>query len=435
VIPLASHLSSTVTLRREIESEQLSKLRSLLAVVAVSNPFYSSKLRNAGIRGEFSSLDEFFERMPLTGKQELIADQLASPPYGSNLTYPIEHYTRLTQTSSTSGKALRWLDTPESWDWMLDSWQRVYQAAGITAGERIFFAFSFGLFLGFWTAFDAAARLGCLRVPGGGMSSAARLGAMLDNAVTVLCCTPTYALRLAEVAAEERIDLAASKVRRIIVAGEAGGSIPAVRARIEASWPGARVVDHHGMTETGPVSYGCPARPGVLHVIESAFIAEVIDPESGRAVPPGGRGELVLTNLGRMGSPLLRYRTGDLVERSEDCRCECGSSEMALPGGILARADDMVVVRGVNVYPSAVEEILRADGVAEYRVEIDTGHPLPELRVLVEPSLECTDVAGMEKRLQAGLRTALGLRIAVTSVSRGELPRFEMKAQRWVRRI
>lgn len=268
------------------------------------------------------------------------------------------------------------------------------------------------------------------------MSSAARLGAILDNAATVLCCTPTYALRLAEVAGEERIDLTASKVRRIIVAGEAGGSIPAVRARIEAAWPGARVVDHHGMTETGPVSYGCPALPGVLHVIEPGFIAEVIDPDSGLPVPPGGRGELTLTNLGRVGSPLLRYRTGDLVERAPDAVCPCGSCEMALPGGILARADDMVVVRGLNVYPSAVEEVVRGcEGIAEYRVEIDTGHPLPELRILVEPSPECADVIGLEKRLQTSLRTALGLRIAVTRVSRGELPRFEMKAQRWIRRL
>src|SRR5262249_51787843 len=236
------------------------------------------------------------------------------------------------------------------------------------------------------------------------------------------------------VAAEERIDLAASKVRRIIVAGEAGGSIPAVRARIEASWPGARVSDHHGMTETGPVSYGCPSPPDVLHVIESAFIAEGIAPESGEAVPPGGHGELLLTNLGRLGSPLLRYCTGDLVERGPASLCACGTFELALPGGILARADDMVVVRGVNVYPSAIAEVVRSvDGVAEYRVEIHTGHPLPELRILVEPSAECGDMAALERRLQAALRTAIGLRIAVGAVAPGRLPRFEMKAQRWVR--
>jgi phenylacetate-CoA ligase len=410
---------------------QFARLQALLAPVSQNNLFYAGKLRRAGY---MASLAEFFERMPFTRKQELIEDQRANPPFGSNLTYPIERYTRLWQTSSTTGQPLYWLDTPESLRWMLDNWARVYQAAGIVAEDRIFFAFSFGMFLGFWTAFESAERIGCMRIPGGGMTSAGRLRTMLDVGATVLCCTPTYALRLAEVAAQERVDLSRSKVRRIIVAGEPGGSIPGVRTSIEEAWPGARVVDHHGMTETGPVSYGCPAKPGVLHVIESAYIAEVIDPDSGRSVRAGGKGELVLTTLGREGSPLLRYRTGDLVQRGADTSCKCGSDDLALPGGILGRTDDMVVVRGVNVYPGAVEDVLRAvDGVAEYRVEIHTDHSLAELHIQVEPSLDCADPAALAVRLQAALHAALGLRIPVSSVPVGDLPRFEMKARRWVR--
>ncbi len=356
----------------------------MIAALARSNPFYSGRLRAAGIDENISSLDEFFERAPFTSKQELIEDQRAHPPWGSNLTYPIERYTRLWQTSSTSGKPLYWLDTPESCRWMLDNWARVYEAAGVGAGDRLFFAFSFGLFLGFWLAFESAARAGFMCIPGGGMDSAARLRAIFDSGATVLCSTPTYALRLAEVAAEGGIDLAGSKVRRVIVAGEPGGSIPNVRAAIETAWPGARVVDHHGMTETGPVTYGCPALPCTLHVIESGYIAEIIDPVTGR---PTDAGELVLTNLGRVGSPLLRYRTGDLVERGPEGPCACGTGDLALRGGILGRSDDMVVVRGVNVYPSAIDNILRAcGGVAEYRVEVHEGHPLVELRIQVEPA-------------------------------------------------
>ncbi len=417
-------------MRSPIEAEQLSKLRALVAAVAESNPFYARKLRGV----EISSLDEFFARVPFTHKQELIEDQNANPPYGSNLTYPLDRYTRLWQTSSTTGNPLYWLDTPESLQWMLDNWARVYQAAGVGASDRIFFAFSFGLFLGFWTAFESAARLGAMCIPGGGMSSAARLRTILRTETTVLCCTPTYALRLAETAAGEGIDLGASKARRIIVAGEAGGSIPGVRARVEAAWPGARVVDHHGMTETGPVSYGCPAQSDVLHVIEAAYIAEVIDPETGGAVGAGATGELVLTNLGRLGSPLLRYRTGDLVRRGGGGLCECGAEDLALPGGILGRADDMVVVRGVNVYPAAVESILLASGlVAEYRVEVQSGLHLAELRVEVEPTTECADGAVLAQRIETELQTVLGLRIPVCAVPRGHLPRFEMKARRWVR--
>src|SRR5206468_2470798 len=252
-------------------------------------------------------------------------------------------------------------------------WMEIFRAAGVRTGDRVFFAFSFGPFIGFWLAFESAARLGCLCLPGGGLSSAARLRVMMDNGATVLCCTPTYALRLGEAAREEKLDLSASRVKTIIVAGEPGGSILATRARIESLWAGAQVFDHHGMTEVGPVTYECPARAGVLHVIESAYLAEILDPGTGAPVQPGDSGELVLTNFGRAGSPLLRYRTGDVVRACPDTICECGRSELALEGGILGRIDDMVVVRGVNVYPSAVEEILRAHGgVAEYLAQVNT---------------------------------------------------------------
>lgn len=420
--------------RHGIEAGQLASLRSLLTALLPNNRFYSEKLGAAGISARLTGLDEFFERVPFTRKQELVDDQRGHPPYGSNLTWPVERYTRFSQTSGTTGRPLRWLDTPESWQWMLDSWEQVYRTAGVSAGDRIFFAFSFGPFLGFWTAFESAARMGCLCIPGGGMRTAARLRTMLDAGATVLCATPTYAMRLAEAAAEEKIDLAPSRVRTILAAGEPGGSIPATRRFLEGLWRGARVVDHHGMTETGPVSYGCPGQPDVLHVIESAYIAEVIDPDSGRAVPAGGTGELVLTNLGRTGSPLLRYRTGDLVRRAAELRCACGSFDLALEGGILGRTDDMVVVRGVNVYPSAIEDILRAgSGVAEYRVSVHANHALAELSIEVEPMPGCPDTAALAQALEAKLHEVFALRIPVRSVGCGTLPRFEMKAQRWVR--
>ena len=259
-----------------IERDQLVKLRALLQALPGANRFYSQKLRAAGVRPNLAGLDEFSARVPFTLKQELIQDQRDHPPYGTNLTYPLERYTRFCHTSATSGQPMHWLDTPESWAWMLDNWTQVFQASGVTARDRIFFAFSFGPFLGFWTAFEAALRIGCLCIPGGGMRSSARLHAILDTGSTVLCCTPTYSIRLAEVAAEQNIDLKAAKIQKIFVAGETGGSIPGTRAHIEKLWNGARIVDHHGMTETGPVSYSCPVRPGVLHVMESAYIAEVI---------------------------------------------------------------------------------------------------------------------------------------------------------------
>jgi phenylacetate-CoA ligase len=419
--------------RASLEAYQLARLRELLGVLLPHNAFYARKLCTTSLDAAVPSLEEFSRRAPFTLKQELVEDQVENPPYGSNLTFPLERYTRFSQTSGTAGEPLRWLDTPESWSWMLDNWALVFEAAGVGDDDSLFFAFSFGPFLGFWTAFESAARLGCLCIPGGGMRSAARLRAMMASGATVLCCTPTYAIRLAEVAAEEQIDLAAARVKTIVVAGEPGGSIPATRAHIEKLWGGARLVDHHGMTEIGPVSYQCPKRPGVLHVIDSAFFAEVIDPRTGQAVEPGGVGELVLTNLGRTGSPLLRYRTRDLVQRGPQGRCECGTHNLSLEGGILGRTDDMVVVRGVNVYPSAVEDVLRScDGVAEYRVEIHTGRSLSELAIQVEPG-PGEEAASLERRLETAFRNALSLRVSIRTVTPGALPRFEMKAKRWVK--
>jgi len=419
--------------RSAIQLNQVEKLAALLPELQ-SNPFYSARLRAARVSSAVASIEEFVSRLPFTYKQEIVGDQLRNPPYGTNLTYPLDRYTRLSQTSGTTGRPLRWLDTAESWGWMLENWIRVFRAAEVSASDRIFVAFSFAPFLGFWTGFEAGLRMGCLCIPGGGLSSAARLRMMQENDATVLCSTPTYAIRLADVAAEGNLDLARIKVKTLIVAGEPGGSIPSVRTRLESLWKGARVVDHHGMTESGPVTYSCPSRPDVLHVIESAFIAEVVHPKTGEAVAAGEVGELVLTNLGRWGSPLLRYRTGDLVCASLKQPCECGSYELALEGGIRGRADDVVVIRGVNLYPSAVEDVVRAcEGVLEYRVEIQNRTSLPELKLKVEVSPECADPAALVKQLESSLRTTFALRIPVFLAAKGSLPRSDMKSKRWVR--
>ncbi|HTS65386.1 MAG TPA: AMP-binding protein [Candidatus Acidoferrales bacterium] len=423
-----------MTPARDIRVDQARKLQSLVGTLLESNRFYSAKLRAAGVGRSPEGITEFCARVPFTFKAELINDQSKYPPYGSNLTFPVEEYSRLHQTSGTTGRPMRWLDTPESWDWVLECWARIFNSAGVTRQDRVFFPFSFGPFLGFWGGFEAAARLGCLTIPGGGMRSTDRLRTLLDNEVTVICCTPTYAIHLAEVAAEEKIDLGAGKVRKILVAGEPGGSIPATRSHIEQLWCGAHVLDHHGMTEIGPVSYECPRRRGVLHVMEAAYLPEVIDPDTLEPVGPGGAGELVLTNLGRVGSPILRYRTGDTVRLAQQTLCECGSREMALEGGILGRRDDMVVVRGVNLYPSAVEQVLRGSGgVAEYRVDVYTERSLTEVAIQIEPSAG-EDAAALSHRVAAALHYALGLRIAVSPVPAGSLPRFEAKSRRWFSR-
>ena len=409
------------------EAGSLARLRALLAEVVPNNPFYGRKLAAIGCSALPASLADFTVRYPFTTKAELVADQVAHPPYGTNLTYPLARYTRCHQTSGTTGAPLRWLDTPESWAAMTEDWAEVFRAAGATAGDRAFFAFSFGPFLGFWLAFEAAQKLGCLCFAGGGMSSALRARVLLENECTVLCCTPTYALHLAEVARAEGLDISRSRVRRIIVAGEPGGSLPATRTRLAEAWPGAQVFDHHGMTEVGPVTCEVPGQPGTLAMFSRSYFAEIVRPETGAPVTAGEAGELVLTTLHRVGSPLIRYRTGDLVRGSKSGPAETGT--LRLEGGILGRVDDMVIIRGVNVYPTALDEMIRAfPEVAEYRVTHDTRAALAELIIEVEAP------SAIAEKLGRQLQETLALRVTVRAVPAGVLPRFELKAKRWQRR-
>ncbi|HTG43585.1 MAG TPA: AMP-binding protein [Verrucomicrobiae bacterium] len=424
--------------RGEIERAQLESLNGLLREIIPANRFYRRKLEENSTPASFNSLADYARDFPFTRKPEIAEDQRNNPIYGTNLTYPLDQYSRFHQTSGTTGRPLRWLDTPESWSGLVDSWMDVYRAAGVTPGEVVYFAFSFGPFLGFWLAFDAGNRLGCLCVPGGGQSSLVRLRTILDLQATVLCCTPSYAIHLAEIAAREELDLARSQVKLIIVAGEAGGSIPATRALIARLWNGARVFDHHGMTEVGPVTYECPARPCRLHVVNRAYLAEVVNPETLRAVPPLTPGELILTTLQRKGSPLLRYRTGDLVQlaahHAKNEACACGRHETALEGGILGRTDDMVVVRGVNVYPAAVEQIIREfEEVAEFQARISKKQAMTELHLVIEPVAALKNPASLVSAVENALQSSLNLRVPVTTAPSGSLPRAELKSKRWIK--
>jgi phenylacetate-CoA ligase len=419
--------------RQALALHQGRRLAQLLSVTYGRNAFYTRKLDEAGIRVDALRFPEDLAVLPATTKAELVADQEAHPPWGSALSERLDRYTRYCQTSSTTGRPLRWIDTNESWQWMLDCWKVVYRGARVGTGDRVFFPFSFGPFLGFWAGFEAGCQLGLQCIPGGGMSSHIRLAMIESVAATVVCCTPTYALRLAEIAAQDWPErrLSDSTVRVLIVAGEPGGSIPATRDRIEQSW-GARVIDHHGLTEVGPVSFECWEAPGLLHLNESEFICEVLDPSTGKEAVDGAPGELVITNLGRSASPVIRYRTGDIVVR-DSSPCPCGRTWARLAGGIQARVDDMVNIRGVNVYPVGIESVVRRFAeVVEFRSIVSRSGALRSLRLEVEVAPWVHDAVSVTSKVAVELREALGLTVPVHAVAPDTLPRFEMKASRFV---
>lgn len=404
-----------------IEAHQLAQLQLGLSRILPHNHFYKEKLLVGSEPFTLHNIEDL-SHLPFTTKQELVLDQQVHPLFGSNLTYSLSEYIRMHQTSGTTGLPLKVLDTQESWDWWADCWKSVYQAAGVTRDDIVFLAFSFGPFIGFWSAYEGAKRLGALTVPGGGMDSLQRLRVIKEIGATVLVCTPSYALRLAEVALEHDMDMRSSSVRVTIHAGEPGASIPATRGRIERAW-NACTYDHAGMTEMGAFGFACSVQQGV-HVNEGEFIAEILDPLDNQPVSQGQTGELVLTNLGRWGSPAIRYRTGDLVCHG-GYSCSCGRTFLLLPGGILGRVDDMLIVRGVNIYPSALANILhRFPEVSEYRVIVTSDGTMDEIALQIECPSSLTATIAEE------LHVALNLRIPIETVEQGTLPRFELKARR-----
>ena len=402
---------------------QLQRLNDLILEVK-DRPFY--RQRNLSHQHPLGSLDELAS-LPLLTKEQLLGEAAGRPARVFDL--PRERYTRLHQTSGTRGFPMTVLDTPKDWAWWLDCWDHVLDAAGVEQSDVAMMAFSFGPFIGFWTANDALVRRGASVVPGGGMTSQQRIQMILDHRCTVLCCTPTYALHLGAVAEKQGVDLTKSEIRRIIVAGEPGGSVPAIRNRLEAIW-GASVVDHTGASEIGAWGFGNQLGTGI-HVIESEFIAELLrfddGSQEGTPVSDGEHAELVLTCLGRSGGPVIRYRTGDIVKGYRDHDHECGF--LFLDGGVLGRADDMMVIRGVNVFPSSIEAMVREVApLAEFRMIATRVDEMDQLAI----ELEADEVLAVG--LAELLRDRLAMRVHVEAVSEGKLPRFEAKAKRLVDR-
>ena len=405
-----------------LAAHQLARLNRLLETILPRNRFYAEKL--AGISLPLESLDQL-DSLPFTFKDELQQTSVGDHDYAANITYPMERYVHFHRTSGTRGRPLVVLDTLEDWAWWIDTWQFVLDEAELGVADRALMAFSFGPFIGFWSAYDAVVARGAMVIPTGGLNTVARLELARSCKATAMFCTPSYALHVAEVAAQNQIDVASLDVRCIVVAGEPGGSVPAIRRRIEDAW-NARLIDHSGASEVGPWGYAAKDGRG-LHVVESEFVAEFLSVDTGQAAADGELSELVLTTLGRYGSPVIRYRTGDLVRPVWDAQGE--NRFVLLEGGVLGRTDDMMIIRGMNIYPGSVEQIIHAfPEIVEYRLIAHRNGEMDALTIEIEDRLESP------QRVANELRLRLGLRVSVKMVPLGTLPRFEGKGKRFVDR-
>ena len=413
---------------KAIEALQIEKLRSMFKKIYGHNRFYTEKFDSAGIDHETIQNVNDMAKIPLTNKEELIKAQQDNPPFGSNATFPESAYSRFHQTSGTTGKPLRVLDTPESWEWWGRCWGFVLTGAGLTENDRLFVPFSFGPFIGFWAALEGARIINTMMIPGGGRDSLERLHLMKELGVTAICCTPTYALRLAEVAREAEFDLNEIPLRISILSGEPGANVPATKSRVESVW-NVKSYDHAGASEVGAHSFECEIQPNGTHVNESEFIVEVLNPDTLEPVSEGEQGELIITNLGRIGFPVIRYRTGDLVRLNHE-PCKCGRTFPRFEGGVLGRVDDMVVVRGINVFPSAIENLVRrSDEVEEFRITVSTVKQMGHLSIELDLKKD-TSPENAKNDVYQQIRNELGLSSEIKVVPHGSLPRFEMKARR-----
>jgi phenylacetate-CoA ligase len=420
--------------RADLEALQLRKLRNLIGHADENVPWHAKRLRDAGVTADSVKTLDDLRRIPFMTRDEWMEGQLEDPPFGQLLAAPPEAAIRYHMTSGTTGKTpIRALDSMKDWEWIAEMWCYGLHGFGVRPPDRLFIAFGYATFIGFWGLHYAAEKMGCLVLPGGAMATDARVRTLHEMQATVVASTPTYALRMAQEAKGLGIDLAKGPVEKLILSGEPAGSIPATKRLIEELW-GAKAADTAGMTELGTIMiFECAEQPGGTHIIEDHYIEEVIDPTTDEPVGYGEFGERVVTSFGRGFIPVLRYRTRDLVVKVPGSTCPCGRTFDLYDGGIRGRVDDMKLIRGTNVYPRAVEAIVRErPEVDEFQIHLFTADGIrDEIEVLVE----IPDTSVDADRLCGDLADALagaheGLRFGVRRVDDGSLPRFELKAKR-----
>jgi len=424
--------------RAELRALQLHKLRRMCEWAYATTPFHKRKFDAAGFKpDQLRTLDDI-RRIPFMTREEWMESLMEKPMFGDLLATDPVNAIRYHLTSGTSGRTpIRVLDSTKDWDWIAEMWCYGLWGFGIRPEDTVYFAFGYGSFIGFWGAHYACEKMGALVIPGGAQTTEARIKQIIEMGATTVCSTPTYALHLWQKAREMGIDLAREgKVNKLICSGEPAGSIPAVKQQLEEAW-GAKCGDTAGMTELGTIMiFECSHQPGGTHIIEDHFIEEVLNPSSGEPVGYGELGERVVTSFGRGFIPVLRYRTKDMVMKVPASTCSCGRTWDLYDGGIRGRWDDMKLIRGTNVYPRAVEAIVREyPTIDEFQIYISRRDDMQDeitIKVEIKPGHE-SEWPDLKVKLAKDLAEAHeGLRFNIERMDYGVLPHFELKAKRLV---
>ena len=429
--PFWNGLTETMP-RAQLDKLHLRRVQALAHYAYENTPFYRKKFDNAGLKpSDIRSLDDLKRKVPITDKSEIIELQQQRPPYGDTLALPMDFVAHHCETSGTTGLPLAIPYSTYDSVRYGESWVYGFWGLGIRPSDTLYFAFGWGNFAGFWSAYWGARRLGCRVISGGGLDTKGHIEAILRMKPTVLISTPTFALRIAAVAAEMGVDLSNSSIKFTYHAGEPGPTaLPGMRDQIEKAW-GAKAGELLGIAEVDAMAPGCPLGDGV-HVNEMNLYSWSMDPASQDEVPDGEIGENIVTGYGNTAQPLLNYRTHDLVRRRSTCAC--GRTWSKLEGSVLGRTDFMVTVRGTNVYQTAVENILnKVEGISmHYELVLTHEEGNDAMTVRFEPDASIDPANWQQLASNAGdlIHKALHVRLKVVPVAPKSLPRFELKTKR-----
>ena len=422
--------------REKLEEMQLQKFKEQMQYVYDHSPMYKRKYDEAGIKpADIRSLDDI-RNVPFTVKEELRESQAQCPPWGDFVCIPPEEGVRVFQTTGTTGIPVKAILNKTDWSiHYYEQFMYFMYGYGINTSDILFVPFGYGLYVAWWGFQAALEQEGVMIVPGGAQSSEIRIKNIFDWNATVVCGTPTYLLSLGDTAKKMGTPLADSAIRIVVTAGEPGANVPATKSAIEKLW-GAKCYDDIGSTEITNFGFECVAQKGT-HVIESMFYAECLDPDTLKPVEDGEIGELVLSNLCTESMPLLRFRIQDLVRFNKNT-CECGRTFLRLDGGILGRSDDMFQFAGVNIFPSAIENLIREvpEFSNEYQIVVPGMGSGKHIKIRVEPDTSEITSDQMNAAVKKFIDT-VKYRITITPdveiAKIEELPRFELKAKRLIR--
>ncbi len=418
--------------REQLDALHLRKLQLLLRYAYDHVPFYRARFDDHGLKPEdVRSLDDFKRKVPLLDKKDFLALQPTEPPYGPTLALPMEMVVHHCETSGTTGAPLAIPYSMYDTERYGEGWCYAFWALGIRPADSVYFAFNWGNFAGLWSTYWGVRRFGARVISGGGANTEGHVANILRLKPTVLCATPTYALRLAHVAREMGHDMRESSVKFVVGGGEPGPfALPALRAALDEAWE-AQSCDQMGIAEVDAFGVGDAKRDGVL-VNEMNVFCWSVDPDTLEEVPDGTVGENIVTSYANSAQPLINYRTHDLVRRTYDGAD--GRTWAKLEGVILGRTDFMITVRGTNVYPTAVENLIgEYEGASpHYQMVLSRDDAYDRMTIEFEPAPDTPepDWPEVAAGLQEHIHTALKVRLECTAVAPGSLPRYELKTKR-----